>query len=223
MASVQKFAKKAVMNQIRHIERTAHNNSNTDIDESKINQDYSLINREISAFDYYKERLDKCYIYGRDDVKTMFGWIVTCPEDVPADMEDLFFYNAHDFLCARYGEENCVQAVVHKDESGRAHMHWLGMPVVEDTKHSQGMKICCNDVINRKDLRTFHEDLDRFLKNRGMSCGVYTGITKAQGGNRRVRDMKRERQLQRNVEHEERWTTDRARTTDRTVEKGSRW
>ena len=42
MASVQKFAKKAVMNQIRHIERTAHNNSNTDIDESKINNKKTL-------------------------------------------------------------------------------------------------------------------------------------------------------------------------------------
>ena len=47
------------------------------------------------------------------------------------------------------------------------------------------------------------------------------GITKKQGGNRRVCDMKRERELERIIEHEERWTIDKV--TDRTVEKGSRW
>lgn len=222
MASVQKFSKRAVMNQIRHIERTANNNSNTDIDTEKFSLNYSLINRDVNAFDYYRERLDRCYVYGRDDVKTMFGWIVTCPEDVPAELQDLFFYNVHDFLCERYGEENCVQAVVHKDESGSPHLHWLGMPVVEDKKHEQGLKVCCNNVINRQDLRTFHEDLDKFLKNRGMKCGVYTGITKAQGGNRTVKEMKKERAIENTREiKQNRWDrTDRTSDRERTI---SRW
>ncbi len=205
MASVEKFSKSSIVNQLRHIERTIQNPSNPDIDKSKSNLNYSLVDHGMSSYDYYKERLSQCYLYNRDDVKTVFGWVVTCPEDVPKDMEDLFFYNTFDFLQERYGAENCVQCVVHKDESGRSHMHYLAIPVVEDKKHSQGIKVCCDKVINRKDLRNFHPDLDRFLKDRGQPCGVYTGITKRQGGNRTVKEMKQERELQRSRAVERRW------------------
>lgn len=205
MASVEKFSKSAIVNQLRHIERTIQNPSNPDIDREKSNQNYSLIDHGMSSYDYYKERLSQCYLYNRDDVKTVFGWVVTCPEDVPKDMEDLFFYNTFDFLQERYGAENCVQAVVHKDESGRAHMHYLSIPVVPDPKHKQGIKVCCDNVINRKELRNFHPDLDRFLRDRGQPCGVYTGITKAQGGNRTVKELKQDREIQRNRTVERRW------------------
>lgn len=205
MASVEKFSKSAIVNQLRHIERTIQNPSNPDIDKEKSRLNYSLIDHGMSSYDYYKERLSQCYLYNRDDIKTVFGWVITVPEDVSPDMEDLFFYNTFDFLQERYGEENCIQCVVHKDESGRSHMHYLSIPVVEDKKHSQGLKICCNDVINRKDLRNFHPDLDRFLKDRGQPCSVYTGITKQQGGNRTVKELKQERELQRSRTVERRW------------------
>lgn len=204
MASVEKFSKSAIVNQLRHIERTIQNPSNPDIDREKSNQNYSLIDHGMSSYDYYKERLSQCYLYNRDDVKTVFGWVVTCPEDVPKDMEDLFFYNTFDFLQERYGAENCVQAVVHKDESGRSHMHYLSIPVVPDPKHEQRIKVCCDKVINKRDLRNFHPDLDRFLKDRGQPCGVYTGITKQQGGNRTVKELKQEREIQ-NRTVERRW------------------
>lgn len=98
MASVEKFSKSSIVNQLRHIERTIQNPSNPDIDREKSNQNYSLVHRNISSYDYYKERLSQCYLYNREDVKTTFGWIVTCPEDLPEDQTDLFFYNVHDFL-----------------------------------------------------------------------------------------------------------------------------
>lgn len=205
MASVQKFSKSAIINQLRHIERTIQNPSNPDIDQSMRNQNYSLVDHGMSSYDYYKQRLSECYVYNREDVKTAFGWVITCPEDVPRDQIDLFFYNVYDFLTERYGAENCVQAVVHKDESGRPHLHYISIPVVSDSKHSQGIKVCADKVITRKELRNFHSDLDSFLRNRGMRCSVYTGITKMQGGNRTVRQLKQEREVQRTCEAERRW------------------
>ena len=205
MASVEKISQDNIYNIIRHNERLNQHYSNKDVDINKKNLDYSLIQRDISSYDYYKERISQCYVYGRKDVKTIFSWVITVPEDIPKDMEDLFFYNCFDFLNERYGEENCVQAVVHKDESGRAHMHYLSIPVVPDHKHKQGIKVCCDNVINRKELRNFHPDLDRFLRDRGQPCGVYTGITKRQGGNRTVKEMKQERELQRTRQVERRW------------------
>ena len=207
MASVEKFSKSAIVNQLRHIERTIQNPANKDIDKERSNLNYSLIDKGMSSYDYYKQRLSECYLYNRDDVKTCFGWVITCPEDVSAENEDLFFYNCFDFLQERYGAENCIQAVVHKDESGRPHLHYYAIPIVEDKKHKQGIKVCCDKVINRKELRNFHPDLDRFLKNRGMSCGVYTGITRKNGGNMTVKQLKAEREVKQEVQQkrERKW------------------
>ena len=208
MGSVEKISQSNVYNIIRHDERLNQNYSNADIDLSRKNLDYVISpNRGMSNYDYYKQRLNECYLYNREDVKTIFSWVITCPEDVTKEDEDLFFYNVYDFLCERYGEENCVSATVHKDESGRPHMHFLSIPVVEDKKHEQGEKVCMNDVINRKELRNFHPDLDKFLKNRGMNCAVYTGITRKNGGNMTVKQLKAEREMKQEVQQkrERKW------------------
>ena len=211
MASVEKFTAHAVVNQLRHIERTIENPSNEDIDPTKQNQNYSLSpDRHISSYDYFKERKEQLYCYGRDDVKVMAGWVVTAPRDLPQEQHEAFFQSTYNFLANRYGEENCVQAIVHNHESGQPHIHFYFIPVVPDTnpKHIQTEKICANDLINPKELRNFHPDLQRHLKKDGINANVNSGITKAQGGNRSVWEMKQERKME--------------FTHDRTIEKG-RW
>ena len=59
MASVEKISQDNIYNIIRHNERLNQNYSNKDVDISKKNLDYSLIQRDISAYDYYKERFDR--------------------------------------------------------------------------------------------------------------------------------------------------------------------
>lgn len=122
MASVEKFTAHAVVNQLRHIERTIANPSNEDIDPTRENQNYSLApDRGMSSYDYFKKRKAELYCYGRDDVKVMAGWIVTAPRDLPADQHEAFFQSTHNFLIERYGEANCIQSIVHNDESGQPH------------------------------------------------------------------------------------------------------
>ena len=48
----------------------------------------------------------------------MAGWIVTAPKDLPMSEMENFFRVTYEFLAERYGEKNCVQAVVHNDEGG---------------------------------------------------------------------------------------------------------
>ena len=119
MASVEKFAAGAVRNQLRHNLREIEHSSNTDIDTERRGQDYVLSpDRGMSDYDYFKERLSQLYVYGRDDVKVMAGWIVTAPQDLAVERQEAFFAATYDFLENRYGAENVVQAVVHDDESG---------------------------------------------------------------------------------------------------------
>lgn len=71
MASVKKFTTHAVVNQLRHNERTIANPSNQDINTSKENQNYSLVpDRGMSSYDYFKMRKAELYCYGRNDVLT---------------------------------------------------------------------------------------------------------------------------------------------------------
>lgn len=208
MASVKKFTIHAVVNQLRHNERAIANPSNEDIDPTRKNQNYALTpDRGMSSYDYFKKRKAELYCYSRDDVKVMAGWIVTAPKDLPSDQLESFFKNTYDFLVERYGEENCVQAIVHNDESGQPHLHYCFIPAVPDTKHG-GHKICANDVLNRKELRNFHPDLHKHLKANGIHANIQSGITDAQGGNRTVSQLKQERTRQ--FEH------------DRIIERG-RW
>ena len=131
----------------------------------------------------------------RDDVKVMVGWIVTAPQDLDPERYDDFFCAAYDFLENRYGKENVVQAIVHDDEGGQPHLHFCFIPVEEDPKHEQGYKICANDVLDRRELRNFHPDLQRYLDEHGLEdAHVMTGVTKRQGGNRTVAQLKAERE-----------------------------
>lgn len=219
MASVMKFEAAAVSNQIRHIERTIEEPSNLDIDKEKIEQDYLLSpDRNISSFDYYKERLNDLYILKRPDVNTLCGWVITAPQDLKEEQEEAFFKSCYNFLNERYGEKNCISCAVHKDESGQPHMHYLFIPVVEDKKHlDKEGKVCAKQVIDRKELRNFHPDLQKHLDNDGIEAKVLTGITKRQGGNRSVRELKQEREeqreqeliKQREQERANRWNTER--------------
>lgn len=196
MASVTKFTQGAVFNQLRHNLRQIAHSGNPDIDPARLRQDYVLSpDRGMSDYDYFQERLSQLYVYGRNDVKVMAGWVVTAPQDLEQEQFDDFFLAVYDFLENRYGEENVIQAVVHDDEGGQPHLHFCFVPVVEDKKHEEGYKVCANDVLDRRELRNFHPDLQRYLDEHGLEdAHVMTGVTRGQGGNRTVAELKAERE-----------------------------
>lgn len=193
MASVDKYAMSAVVNQIRHNERMTINPSNRDINPALSGQNYMLSpDRGMSSYDYFLKRKKELYCYKRDDVKVMAGWIVTAPKELPPSEHELFFKETYNFLANRYHEENVVSAMVHKDESGQPHLHCYFIPAVPDSKHG-GEKICANDILNKKELRNFHPELQKFLTSKGVNARIMNGATA--GGNRTVRELKREREI----------------------------
>src|SRR5699024_1018286 len=64
----------------------------------------------------------------------------------------------------RYGEENVLAGVVHNDET-TPHMHFAFMPVTYDEKRERE-KVSAKEVLNRNELKSFHQDLDNHLKER---------------------------------------------------------
>lgn len=195
MASFKKFTAGAVLNEIRHVERTIENNSNENIDSDLLKECYKLSpEREISDYSYYRHLIDNSYVFNRADVKTAAGIVCTAPEDLPKELEDSFFQATYDFIEDRYGEDKIVSAAVHKDESDcRSHIHVIICPRVEDPKHEQGWKICMSDVIGRNEYRDFHVDYQHYITNTAhIPCTVKSGITRQQGGNKASRQYKQE-------------------------------
>ena len=221
MASVEKFSDVAVYNQIRHNARKIAHPSNKDILPELSHLNYSLLpdHDGMEAYQYYKERKSQLYVLQRDDVKTLAGWVVTLPKEISA-LEDQhrFFECAFDFLSARYGGQNVVQAMVHYDEgvrrkvrddsgkevldesgncvreivAGQPHLHFLFIPTVPDLnpKHGKDEKVCAKEVLTKRDLQTFHDDLQKYLKAHGVDGRVQTGITKKNGRNYTVDELK---------------------------------
>lgn len=162
MASVEKFTHGAVVNQLRHCKREIQQDSNKDIDPSRTHLNYSLTpDRNMTEIEYYRKRKAELYCYGRADVKTMAGWIVTAPKELQTrEEEKAFFESTYSFLEARYKRENVISAEVHYDEGkmekvkdrwgeyvrnedgtiktelvlGRPHLHFNFIPVAADTK-----------------------------------------------------------------------------------------
>ena len=228
MASVKKMTDSGVGPQIKHVSRESENNSNKDINKAYSHLNYSLTperpiiydeeakcHRRMTHYEYYKKRKNELYCYHRADVKTMAGWVITAPHDLPKDKEQSFFASSYRFLRDLYGEENIIACYVHYDEGkrkrivswngpvldengrektrlvcGRPHMHFCFIPVVPDKRHKQGYKICANDLLNRAHLQRFHADLEKHLRADGIYCSVRSGITKTNGRNYTVAEMK---------------------------------
>ncbi|MEV4914686.1 MobV family relaxase, partial [Bacillus proteolyticus] len=166
MAHVQKYTKGNVQGLSIHWDRKTENHSNPDIDNERSDLNYDLCEKEGDTLSRMNERLSEVHSLNRNDLKVCADWIVTLPENLKGASEQeqrQFFEKTYEFLTDRYGgEKNILSANVHNDET-TPHMHFAFMPVVWDEK-KQREKVSAKEVLTRKDLRTFHQDLDEFFK-----------------------------------------------------------
>jgi hypothetical protein len=201
MAKVKKFTSTSVLPMLRHNAREILKPSNKEIDPLRTHLNYKLspewkfLGKSQSDYERYKFRLSQLHVYRRADVKTVAGWVVTTPKELPAEKHPQFFQETYKFLETRYGRKNTIQAIVHNDET-TPHLHFLFIPVTKDAKNRgiAGEKVCANDVLTRQELREFHPALQEHLNRAGVNARILNGATAA--GNRTVPEMKKERERQ---------------------------
>lgn len=165
MAHVEKFTQGSVNGLSIHIERKTTNHSNPDIDSDRTYLNYDLCDKEGDMNQRLKNRLAEVYCFNRADVKVMADWIVTLPKSLEQETmstQKEFFKSTVDFLNERYGSQNVLSATVHHDET-TPHLHYAFIPVVFDEK-KQREKVSAKEVLTRKELSSFHQDLDKYLK-----------------------------------------------------------
>lgn len=166
MANVQKYTKGNVQGLSIHWDRKTENHANKDIDNSRSHLNYDLCKKEGDSLSRLNERLKEVHCLNRKDVKHCACWVVTLPGDLKGktpEEQRLFFKKTYAFLTNRYGgEKNVITATVHNDET-TPHMHFAFVPTMFDVKRNID-KVCAKKVVSRKDLSSFHGDLDTFLK-----------------------------------------------------------
>lgn len=195
MAHVMKHTKAASGHMFKHYERAQDENGeyikfgNQSIDTTFSGENYNLApDRDISQGEFVRQRCAEVRMQNRKDVNVMCSWVVTAPKDLPNDEFHRFFGASYDFLLERYGKENVVSAYVHMDEN-MPHMHFAFVPVVEDKKRN-GFKVSAKEAVDRKDLQTFHKDLDAHMtRTFGRDIGVLNEATKE--GNKSIEELKR--------------------------------
>ena len=132
-------------------------NSNIDITRTHLN--VSLVPDDEDAHERFNKRKEEIGIKRKDQV-TMVDWVITLPQELLAlDYDDQikFFKSCRDFIADRYGKENLIGCFMHFDET-TPHAHIPFTPVKDN-------KFQAKNILNRKDLNTFHEDLVVHLQN----------------------------------------------------------
>ena len=183
MAHITKFQKHALGHMLKHFRRALdekgepikYGNKNIDLTRSHLN--YNLAPRRENQYGFIMDRCRQVYCLSRKDVNLMCSCIVTAPKDLPTEDNEKFFRVTYDFLSKRYGgedHENVVSAYVHMDE-GTPHIHFAFVPICYD-KTKRRFTVSAKNVVNRKDLKTLHPDLERYVtKEIGRPVHIITG------------------------------------------------
>lgn len=162
--------------------------------------------KDQSAEGYIKEfgNLPNVAMSTRKDLKPLVSWVVTMPQDISSNEQGIFFEETYKFLRDRYcnkvqqavGMSPVVSAVVHLDET-TPHMHFKFIPTYYDEK-SDKYRVSAKNVLNRKDLQTFHKDLTAHMeKIFGRDIGIENGATK--DGNQTIQQLKYKTTLENSI------------------------
>jgi hypothetical protein len=195
MAHVAKHTRSAAGHLCAHYDRSETKISNENIDPERTGENYNLAPvRDISQVEFIRQRTVEVQCMNRKDVNVMCSWIVTAPKDLPLEDNQRFFKGVYSFLAARYGgDKNIISSYVHMDEI-TPHMHFAFVPVVTDRRKGTE-KVSAKECVNKKDLQTFHLDLERHMGQIfGREVGILNEATK--NGNRTVANLKRDKAAQ---------------------------
>lgn len=197
MAHAMKMTKAACGHMFKHFERAKDKDgnyikfSNQSIDLSRTELNYNLgPKRDISQGEFVRQTCSEKDIYcmNRKDVNVCVDWCVTAPEDLPREQLGDFFQKTYDFLANRYGKDFVVSSYVHLDEV-TPHMHFCFVPVVFDLKKFR-LKVSAKEKIDKKELKKFHPELEKYLADNGIHCSILNEATKE--GNRSIEELKRQ-------------------------------
>ncbi|MBP3620955.1 MAG: plasmid recombination protein [Lachnospiraceae bacterium] len=163
MAHIMKCKDIGAIGIIKHINRENKNYGNEDVDTSKSKDNIYFIKR---SYEYYKNRMENdLYVYGGWNDKNKAKYNSLCSIAVhcldSCENEEEFFKALNEIFKKRYGEENVICSVVHKDEK-RSHLHFTFIPCIYNEKKKKYQLSYEKCIAHSFD--SFHSDLEKELK-----------------------------------------------------------
>lgn len=164
---VAKFKVSDVQGIQKHNQRQGTSKSNVDIDYERSHLNTDLLNdrklqyeREIKS--EISERVER---KPRANSVVLSEFLVTASPDymkaLSSQDQERYFEKSLEFIQERYGEENTLYAVVHRDEAN-PHMHVGVVPITEDGRLS------AKDIFNRKELQALQKEFPAELQRQGF-------------------------------------------------------
>lgn len=102
--------------------------SNPDIDDTRTNMNYDLVESDKTLYQRVKERVDEVRSVSRIQKNSVvdFSNIITVPkeqyEELGLERSKDYLKEVYNYFCEEFGKENVVSAKVHLDET-TPHMH----------------------------------------------------------------------------------------------------
>lgn len=174
---IEKYSKGSVKGiQIHDQREKDFSHSNLDIDFSKSDLNFDLINKgNINYTKKVNEIIGQLNLKRavRKDAIVMCQCLVTSNksffENMSFEDQKNFFQKSFNFIADRYGLENVISATLHLDEA-TPHLHINFVPVTSDGR------LCAKDLFKKQDLFKLHDDFYIFNKKNGY--GLERGESK---------------------------------------------
>ena len=143
---------------------------NPDIDLSRTNGNYHIVQRDCSYTSYINQRIKELAPKRKvkDDAVLISSFILGSDkeffEGLTEEEQRLFFFECTQFFAERYGRENIISAVVHVDETS-PHLHLNMMPVLNG-------RLCAKQLFDKVGLRELQSDFQEAVGKRwGLQRG----------------------------------------------------
>lgn len=164
---MQKFQISDVQGIQKHNQRQGKSKSNLDIDYSKSEQNYDLLNQQKIKYEstIKQEISERVKRKPRANSVVLSEFVVTASSDymhsLSLEEQKRYFESSLDFIQKRYGKQNTLYAMVHMDEA-TPHMHIGVMPITEDNRLS------AKDMFTRKELTSLQQDFPLEMREKGF-------------------------------------------------------
>lgn len=153
-----------------HVNREHEPRTNRDIDATKTDLNYHLVEPPASYHKAIKQRVDSLNLKRavRKDAVLMCSFIVSSDkgyfDGLSQEQQRAFFADAVKFFQGRYGQENVIAATVHMDE-GTPHMHLCLTPIRDG-------KLSAKAIFTKNELRDLQT---QFAASVGVLHGLERG------------------------------------------------
>lgn len=163
---------------------------NEDIDPSRSHLNKELVDNPggMTLYQRVKNRVDVVRENGNRVQKNsvnLLSSVITFPkednDDKTEEEQELYFKICLAYFQKKFGKENILSAIIHKDES-RPHMHLQQVPVTKDSR------LAAREVMKKSDVNQIHDELPKYLRHYGFN--VHRGSGKTENNVRNIHAYK---------------------------------